>query len=114
MGMISLGRSCSSYTGPEPAPRAPDPKKFRIIRIWEIGQYALAEIEWPNATAYEGHKILLYRAAPSQLRAAVTLDPHFAETIGPLVPIARFEPTTHGWFMANLLAGHLANLDARA
>lgn len=70
-----------------------------------VSRYGLiaAEIVWPDAKNYDGRKILVYRCTEAALRKAQTLDPHFQEQRGPLVPIARFEPTDAGWKMASEL-----------
>jgi len=78
----------------------PIPARFEIIRTYKRGAFTVAEIVWPDAKNYDGRKIALYRCELKWLAAADELDPHFAETRGPLVPIARFEPTAQGWKMA--------------
>lgn len=70
------------------------------MRMVSKGELTAAEIVWPDAKNYEGRKIAVYRCKPSQLRGATKLDPHFQERRGPLVPIARFEPTDDGWLLA--------------
>lgn len=81
------------------APVSPKPKHV-IRQLRHNGIYTVAAIRWPDVTNFEGRKVLVYRATPQQLRAAIELDPHFCEETGPLVPIARFEPTTRGWVNA--------------
>lgn len=88
-------------------PGDPDPSRFEILRVAEAGAFTVAEIRWPDARNFEGRKIAVYRTTPAELRSATALDPHFQEHRGPLVPIARFEPTDEGWVMATLLASHL-------
>ena len=58
----------------------------------------------PDATNYEGEKILLYLDTQlSAFYAAEALDPHFCEG-DHLKPFARFEPTIDGWSAAVQLA----------
>jgi len=82
----------------------PNPVKFEIRRIDVYGKYIVAEVRWPDATNFDGVKIAIYQATPAELITAKRLDPHFSENIGPLVPIARFEPTERGWLLATTLA----------
>lgn len=88
----------------------PQPGRFEVIRVIEHRPYIVAEVRWPDAKNYEGRKCMLYRATEAELRAARRLDPHFQEQRGPLVPIARFEPTELGWEAARVLASHFAIL----
>lgn len=81
-------------------PGDPNPSKFIIQRACARGDFVVAEVVWPDAKNFEGRKIALYRATLTELAAATLLDPHFSEQQGPLVPIARFEPTEAGWAMA--------------
>ena len=98
-GGSSYGRAASG----QPIAGDPIPARFRILRV--VSRYGLvaAEIVWPDAKNYDGRKILVYRCTESALRNARALDPHFQERRGPLVPIARFEPTDEGWAMASAL-----------
>lgn len=78
-------------------PGDPNPERFRIVGMVQSGNFTAADIVWPDAKNYDGRKIAAYRASRFELAAAVKLDPHFQEERGPLVPIARFEPTDEGW-----------------
>lgn len=82
----------------------PNPARFEIIRLEVYGPFVAAEIVWPDARNYEGRKIAVYRCTAANLINAQTLDPHFQEARGPLVPIARFEPTELGWRLAGATA----------
>lgn len=112
-GSSSARRSTSSgirwFSGGSAAllPGDPNPERFEFIRLERIGAYCIAEVLWPDAKNFDGRKIALYRATPDELRKATRLDPHFQETRGPLVPVARFEPTEDGWQMARMLAKRL-------
>ena len=112
-GGSSAGRASSSSLrigsrsagrGGGPAPGDPRPERFEIQSLTQHGPYTVAVIRWPDAMNYDGVKVALYRATPTELRAAKLLDPHFQEGRGPLVPIARFEPTGEGVTIANSLA----------
>lgn len=88
---------------PSPAPGDPIPARFHIVRTFALGPLVAAEIVWPDARNYDGRKVAVYRATLADLANAKTLDPHFAEQRGALVPIARFEPTVQGWNLATEL-----------
>lgn len=104
--VMGLGLLRSSSFGrcnddpPSPALGDPNPARFKIVRSFALGEWLAAEIVWPDASNFEGRKVALYRSSLAQLQAAAILDPHFSETPGPLVPIARFVPTEEGWDMA--------------
>ena len=101
-------KSCSSspYTVPN---SNPDPENFLVIRERAVSGYLVLEIRYPDAKNFEGRKIMVYKgfASIEQLLAATggTLDPHFAEDR--VSPIARFAPTTSGWWNAILFANAL-------
>jgi hypothetical protein len=63
-------------------------------------------VHYPDATNFEGRKILVYRhkgdglIAIEQLVAGGELDPHFCSS--PNSPIARFAPTTEGARLARI------------
>jgi hypothetical protein len=85
------------FFDPEQVPPGnPVPDRFSIVRVLQLGAYVVAEIQWPDATNYEGRKILVYRCTPGELTSAKLLDPHFIEHGGPTAPIARFAPTATG------------------
>lgn len=110
---LRIGFSSSSNDSSVPLPQIegnPRPERFQILRVAEYVPYVVAEVRWPDAKNYEGRKIMLYRANSAQLSCAKKLDPHFSERKGPLVPLARFEPTEAGWEAAQILASHFAIL----
>lgn len=88
-------------------PGDPDPARFEIQYLEKFGAYVVAAIVWPDAENFEGRKIAVYRCSPDELRKAKTLDPHFQEQRGPLVPVARFEPTDDGLDAARASARYL-------
>lgn len=98
-GSSSWGRSEQGVY----APGDPVPSNFRIVRLHVGTHHIAAEILWPDASNYEGRKVLVYKTDTTLLLNAKELDPHFQEDRGELVPIARFEPTQTGWRMATEL-----------
>lgn len=80
----------------------PDPTNYTIERGIEVGRFVLLEVNYPDCTNYEGRKLLVYEYATlEELNEQGHLDPHFAENQEYHSPIARFEPTEHGWNMAH-------------
>ena len=100
--LFGSGQRLGSVTGP--APGDPVPTHFEVIRTQTCGAFVVAEIRWPDARNYDGRKIAIYKCSIRELVAAHYLDPHFSEKRGPLVPVARFEPTEQGWQMALVAA----------
>ena len=96
--------SGSTYEGFVAKTPNPDPYRFIIRRAEQHGPYVIAEVVYPDATTFEGRKILVYKDVEfSRILNADCLDPHFSRT--GLSPVARFIPTTDGWKMAYSLAG---------
>lgn len=86
----------------------PDPERFTVLQVEGVGPHCVARINYPDATNYEGTKVLLYlHTNPEAVWEAKQLDPHFAESGNP--PFARFEPTGAGWSAAIFLANALAD-----
>ena len=90
--------------GPAPAPRPGNPvaTNFRLIQQLRIGPFVLVEVQYPDATNYEGRKIMLFQALSFEAVVAKNggeVDPHFSASPDMLSPIARFEPTPSGWAM---------------
>ncbi len=110
-GSSSIRVGSSGRGGTGLLPGDPNPERFEIVSIEAFGadqRVSLAVIRWPDAKNYDGTKVAVYRATPEQLRTAKRLDPHFQEGRGPLVPVARFEPTPEGVGMARYFATTLA------
>jgi hypothetical protein len=76
----------------------PNPYNFRISWVKQYGNYFVSKVNYPDATNFEGMKILLTTFDP---RGRPVLDPHFAENSGIL---ARFEPSEYGIYCAGVLA----------
>lgn len=73
----------------------PDPFKFKIIHLEQVGTYVVAEIKYDGCTTYEGRKILVLSKSKIQdVRRLTHLDPHFMESNK---VEARFRPTVKGW-----------------
>lgn len=105
----SARRACSYAAEPavEPTneplvlqPGDPDPYRFHIERTYAANSWVAAIIVWPQASNYDGRKVCVFACTLAELAAATRLDPHFQEQRGPLVPLARFEPTKRGWAWA--------------
>jgi len=80
----------------------PNPARFTILRTKQVGSAVVAEVRYPDCTNYEGRKVLVFdNTNEDALRKRTTLDPHFAESGG---PVARLEPTERGWSLATEIA----------
>jgi hypothetical protein len=90
---------------PRVAPN-PDPKNFQILSSVWINGYLIVEAYYPDATTFEGKKIMVYRGVANAATLLQwtnnTLDPHFSE--GPFSPVARFAPTREGRALAKMMA----------
>jgi hypothetical protein len=97
MGMASCRSSPYAVCG-----SAPNPRRFTLTRDERIGKFLIVQANYPDATNFEGNKIMVYlfSGTSSRLRDATgnSLDPHF--TPNGIAPVARFEPTDRGWQMA--------------
>ena len=88
----------------------PDPSNYEIIETFQEDNILVVKIRYPNCTTYEGLKILVYfDVTLEQLKQQKLIDPHFSENKNFASPIARFEPTERGWFMAKGFARVLAS-----
>lgn len=106
---VGGGRSCSSSPYATQG-SCPNPKRFVVTRSHARNGFVIALVNYPDATNFEGHKILVYRAASIDDVIAHNdgeLDPHFSDN-GSLSPLARFEPTEVGLKMAIALVGSVA------
>lgn len=90
----------------------PDPKNFKITKIREFDKSLVLQVNYPDATNYEGDKILVFRGIGlSRIAMQKELDPHFTD--GKFSPFARFEPTIKGWHWACSLAKALSENDLK-
>jgi len=86
----------------------PNPIKFKLIEVVQIGRNIVAEIEYQDCKNFEGIKICVYRNLKKEdfLKIKV-IDPHFSDGNLSVSPFARFEPTHEGKIHALLLARRL-------
>lgn len=88
----------------------PQPDNFQFVRLQQVEQHVVAEVQYPDCNNYEGRKILvLPRTTVHTVSHLTSLDPHFCDG-GHVSPFARFAPTEDGWEMAIVLA-ELLDLD---
>lgn len=87
----------------QPTESAPNPAKFKIVRMKSVGSNLVAKINYPHCTNYEGNKICVFRNMTArELSKRVRIDPHFDKSSR--APFARFKPTKEGWNAAVKLA----------
>lgn len=113
MGVLPPISTCSTCP-PTPVRPAgnPDPGRYVLEHVVPVGRHVVAQIRYPDATNYEGVKVLVYRnTTASQVRRASRLDPHFCDD-GHLAPFARFEPADAGRRAAVALARQLDDVVA--
>jgi len=82
-----------------------DPTKFLITKQIVVNGYPIFLVNYQDVKNYEGNKILMY---PKNFNLGILkyrMDPHFFDKGDS--PIARFEPTTYGWKLAQTLAKSL-------
>lgn len=73
----------------------PVPENFTVERTQRAGSYVCALVHYPDATNFEGRKVIVFRDTTEEdVTGADLLDPHFAED-GNI--IARFRPDDEGW-----------------
>lgn len=103
--MISTRSQCAVPTDTESrrAPLTnPNPRNFEILRHDQVAGWTVVEVCYPDATNYEGRKVMVFHSVFSDIAALKSLDPHFCDD-GHLAPFARFEPTERGWRAAQAL-----------
>jgi hypothetical protein len=82
-------------------PGTPDPKHFIVEETLQVGRFLIAQVQYPDATNFEGRKIMVFRDVDAvALLEQTALDPHFFDSPEHLAPIARFIPTLEGFNMA--------------
>ena len=82
----------------------PNPRRFTILRVEEVRNSTIVEVQYPDAKNYEGRKIMVFLGVGLGLPKKEVLDPHFCDDGSHLSPFARFEPTVAGWVAAILFA----------
>lgn len=85
----------------------PDPKNFEIQDTVMINGFLIVLVNYPDCTNFEGNKILVYKNTTlTSLVKQGSLDPHFSSNSKFHSPVARFEPTLEGWYMAECLCNN--------
>jgi hypothetical protein len=107
---LNFGRKSLYGTAVVPASVQPNPYRFTIKREVSFGSYVLAEVNYPDATNFEGNKILLVYGRTT-LTDLKELDPHFLED-GAVQLVARFHPSANGWAAGIALMAGLAGAGA--
>lgn len=86
----------------------PNPRNYSIQKVKTVKGCLIIKIKYHDCTNYEGVKILVYKGCTiEQLEEQQYIDPHFCENPKYHSPIARFEPTEHGWMYAETFCNHL-------
>lgn len=106
MGLNLLGRCASSpYASTNNQAIAPKGDNFKVTKWFASGEFLIVEINYPNATNYEGNKIVVYKGVVDLEdlleQTNGILDPHFTDKS--FSPIARFEPTPFGRQLAKMM-----------
>jgi hypothetical protein len=99
MGLHVFGsRYCptSDNTVTVTAPNQPDPSRFSITESVDIGTLCVLKVHYPNATNFEGNKVMVCRGKAKDYKKLALLDPHFRPD-DVTSPIARFPPDEAGW-----------------
>lgn len=80
----------------------PDPNRYSVLKADIINGYLIIKIKYFDCYNYEGDKILVYDKGImlEKLMNQKLIDPHFSDKQEYISPIARFEPTERGWYMA--------------
>lgn len=102
MGLSPFRRSSA---GSEPCndPRNPDPMRFNLVDVREIGDVTVAYVTYPNCTTFDGRKLLVFDGhCKALLKVARVLDPHFLPN-NKLV--ARLRPDEAGLRMLERITG---------
>tara|TARA_R110000868_G_scaffold76573_3_gene220125 strand:- start:7085 stop:7492 length:408 start_codon:yes stop_codon:yes gene_type:complete len=90
----------------------PDPSKYDVMKIKQVGDCTMLTLRYHEATNYEGNKTLVFRGTTYDELLKTNggvIDPHFSTNTGMISPFARFEPTDDGWQMAFRLCNLLNN-----
>lgn len=96
--LFSSHSSDRPYTSAPTVAGNPNPRRFVIRKLVDQGKYTIVDVNYPDATNFEGNKILVLEGiSPEEVRELDVLDPHFVED-GSV--IARFAPTEQGWINA--------------
>lgn len=95
-----------TMSGPNETPVLGEPQshRFQILSVHRSGKAIVVQVQYKDATEYNGVKILVYDSISSffDLVKSGKLDPHFLEST--YSPIARFEPSQRGLDLAIKMA----------
>lgn len=92
----------------------PDPNNYKIIDHYQIQNYLVIKLNYPDATSFEGNKVLVFKDCTlAKLKKQKVIDPHFSNNKKYHSPIARFEPTKEGWTNAMLFCTIAIRRDAK-
>lgn len=89
-------------------PPDPNPARFSIVRTQGMGLFTVALINYPDATPYNGNKVLVFNLIENQVRNMKVIDPHFTG-VSP-EPLARFRGDAQGWELACILVANLLDM----
>lgn len=90
----------------------PNPYNFRLVREVRINKdYLLVEVVYPDATNFEGRKLILLTGTDSVSKLD-SLDPHFLKNSSVTV-VARFRPDAEGEKLALILADTLFTMETK-
>lgn len=99
MGIGPGRKSCYGSSNNVIVKLNPDPKNFKIQKLLEL-ENTYVEVLYPDAKNYEGLKVMVFKGqVAKELLALTELDPHF-DNSDKLSPIARFEPSEFGKWLA--------------
>jgi hypothetical protein len=97
--------AASSGTAPNP-----DPYRYTVLAVKEIGDCLVLKIQYPDCTNFEGVKILVFKGVTMvSLINQRAIDPHFSDGAA-ASPVARFRPTGEGWKQATAFAQSIARV----
>jgi hypothetical protein len=99
IGIFSHWREDDYSCAAPPVPPNPDPKKFTILSVCQYDSAYVLKVKYPDATNFEGVKVMVYRGKFPGLGKVTELDPHFYED--DTSPIARFRPDVEGQYLAH-------------
>jgi hypothetical protein len=96
----SASRSAEAMNGDTTSllPGDPDPTTFEVVDLEQVGRFVIGKVRYPNATNFEGRKILVWdNATVDEIENMKAIDPHFTHQNK---IIARFRPTERGLELA--------------
>lgn len=88
----------------------PNPERYGLMDYFSEGHSFAIKLRYEGCTNYEGIKILVFNnTSLSEVikKNKNKIDPHFSDNKNFISPIARFEPTSFGWTLAQNLVRKL-------